>query len=127
MHYLATVVVLADQVASEMKPFVVGVAFLVFLAGAVLGLACQRPGPAAPVPDAPAWFEDVTEKVGLDFVHDAGPVGDFFMPQQVGSGAALFDFNNDGLLDILLLQNGGPGGAKNRLYKQTADHRFVDA
>ena len=87
------------------------------------------PGPAAPVPDAsagPAWFEDVTKQVGLDFVHDPGPVGDYFMPQQVGSGAALFDFNNDGLLDIYLLQNGGPNGAKNRLYQQTRDHRFKD-
>jgi hypothetical protein len=70
----------------------------------------------------------VTEEVGLDFVHDAGPLpGDtYFMPQIIGSGAALFDFNNDGRLDIYLLQNGGPKGARNRLYQQLPDGRFKD-
>ena len=99
------------------------------VAGAVLALGCRPPAPAARVAEAPAgppWFEDATEKAGLDFVHDAGPVGDYFMPQQVGSGAALFDFDGDGRLDLYLLQNGGPKGAKNRLYRQAADGRFKD-
>jgi hypothetical protein len=72
------------------------------------------------------WFEDVTDAVGLDFVHDPGPLGDYFMPQIIGSGAAFLDFNNDGLLDIYLLQNGGPNGAKNRLYQQLPDGHFKD-
>jgi hypothetical protein len=75
----------------------------------------------------PPWFEDVTEKVGLDFTHDAGPLSDkYFMPQIVGSGAALFDFDNDGLLDIYLLQNGGADRARNRLYRQLPGGRFQD-
>jgi hypothetical protein len=70
---------------------------------------------------------DVTEELGLNFVHDAGPVGDYFMPQQVGSGAAFFDFNNDGRLDIYLLQNGGPKShATNRLFVQLPDGHFQD-
>ncbi len=73
------------------------------------------------------WFEDITEQVGLHFLHDAGPVGTYFMPQQVGSGAALFDFDNDGRLDILLLQNGGPESkSTNRLFHQKADGTFED-
>src|SRR5437763_787548 len=78
---------------------------------------CQREVPnAALEPRAPPWFEDVTERVGLSFVHDAGPTGSYFFPQILGSGAALFDFNNDGRLDIYLLQNGGPDSAStNRL------------
>lgn len=101
---------------------------MVALAGLPLG--CQRvDAPAAapvPVPLFP-WFEDVTEQVGLDFVHDAGPLGDYFMPQQVGSGAAFFDFNNDSRLDIHLLQNGGPKSTStNRLYRQMPDGRFRD-
>src|SRR5262249_38956853 len=88
------------------------------------------PGPAPPVveePPGPAWFADVTDQVGLDFVHDAGPVGHFFMPQIMGSGAALFDFDNDGRLDIYLLQSGGPGSqSTNRLYHQGPDGRFTD-
>ena len=78
----------------------------------------------APVP--PAWFQDVTEKVGLHFIHDAGPVGDYFMPHIMGSGAALFDFNNDDRLDIYLLHTGGPKGARNRLYQQMPDGTFRD-
>src|SRR5262249_58847299 len=36
----------------------------------------------------PAWFEDVTDKLGLDFVHDPGPTGTYFMPPSMGSGPA---------------------------------------
>jgi hypothetical protein len=74
----------------------------------------------------PSWFADVTDELGLDFVHDAGPIDVRFMPQIIGSGAALFDFNNDGLLDIYLLQNGGPDGAKNRLFQQLPNGHFKD-
>jgi hypothetical protein len=77
-------------------------------------------------PPPPPWFADVTDEVGLDFVHDPGPVDVKFMPQIIGSGAALFDFDNDGRLDLYLLQNGGPKGAKNRLYRQLPDGRFRD-
>ncbi len=112
-----------------MRRAIFGIVFLSLLVVGVSGLSCQ---PAAPTSEAtgrhdgPPWFIDATEQAGLHFIHDAGPVGSYFMPQQVGSGAALFDFNNDGRIDILLLQNGGPDGAKNCLYQQTPDGRFKD-
>jgi hypothetical protein len=95
---------------------------------AALALGCPRTGPTGAAPPAePPWFEDVTEKVGLHFVHDPGPTGTYFMPQEMGSGAALFDCDGDGRLDIYLLQNAGPGsGVTNRLFRQTPDHRFED-
>jgi hypothetical protein len=95
---------------------------------ACLPLACHKPEPQPEEPDGPVWFEDVTEKVGLDFVHDPGPVlGDYFMPEMVGSGAALFDFDGDGLIDIYLLQNAGPKSkSTNRLYRQFPRGRFTD-
>ncbi len=68
----------------------------------------------------------MTDQVGLHFVHDAGPTGSYFMPQIVGSGAALFDFDGDGLLDIYLLQNGGPNGARNQLFHQLPNGHFED-
>jgi hypothetical protein len=49
------------------------------------------------------------------------------MPQALGSGVALFDFNKDGKLDLYLLQNGGPGSrSTNRLYQQTDDGKFKE-
>jgi enediyne biosynthesis protein E4 len=94
-----------------------------------IGLAWQFFGGAsAPSePHDPPWFEDVTDRVGLNFVHDPGPLDIYFMPQQVGSGAALFDFDKDGLLDILLLQNAGPQSmSTNRLFRQQKDGTFQD-
>ncbi|MFM7149157.1 MAG: CRTAC1 family protein [Gemmataceae bacterium] len=91
--------------------------------------ACQRTPPASTPNDEalPNWFEDATERSGIAFVHDAGPIdGQFFMPQIVGSGAAFIDVDGDGLLDLYLLNNGGPNGKKNRLYRQTPSGKFED-
>jgi len=80
-------------------------------------------------PDMPAWFEEVSQTKGLDFRHDAGPLpaGRYFLPQIIGSGAALLDYDNDGRLDIYLVQNGGPqSNSRNRLYHQERDGRFSD-
>src|SRR5579859_536975 len=103
---------------------------LTVLTLAVIGLvSCsrERPAPTATQTETVApWFVEITQDTGLDFVHDAGPADTYFMPQQVGSGAAIFDFNNDGLLDLFLLQNGGAKGATNRLYQRLADGRYKD-
>jgi hypothetical protein len=79
-------------------------------------------------PAALPWFEDVTDAVGLNFTHDCGPTGTYFMPQSMYGGVALFDADGDGRLDILLLQGAGPNtGVGNRLYLQTPDGKFRDA
>jgi hypothetical protein len=75
----------------------------------------------------PAWFADVTATAKVDFVHDAGPFGAYFMPQALGSGVAILDFDGDGLMDLYFLNNGGPTSkSTNRLYRQNPDGTFAD-
>src|SRR5215472_14441585 len=116
---------------SKRQPWQLGGAILL-LAGlpallVVLSAGCGSSTPTEiEISAAPPWFEDVTEEVALRFVHDAGPMGSYFMPQIMGSGAALFDFDNDGRLDVYLIHNGGPNGKKNQLYHQEKDGTFKD-
>jgi hypothetical protein len=105
---------------------VLGWATVLAVAGSLSWLCWQRFFRSGPGPTGPPWFADVTEESGLHFVHDAGSLGRYPMPQIMGSGAALFDFNGDGRLDIYLLNNGGPKGKPNRLYQQLADGTFKD-
>jgi hypothetical protein len=58
----------------------------------------------AATPEGTALFRDVAQETGLTFEHDNGGRGDFYLPEIMGSGVALFDYDNDGDLDIYLVQ-----------------------
>ena len=53
-----------------------------------------------------APFVDVTSQSGVDFVHVNGAAGQLLLPEVIGSGGALFDYDNDGDLDLFAVQSG---------------------
>jgi len=51
-------------------------------------------------------FDEVAAETGLNFRHYNGMTGKFYLPEIMGSGAALFDYDNDGDTDVFLVQGG---------------------
>ncbi len=98
--------------------------FLTALLFVTSGCGSSQP-PAIPQSTPRELFEDATERLGIDFVHDCGNANDYSMIRIMGSGCAIFDADGDGKPDILLLQNAGPNSqSRNQLYRQAADGTF---
>jgi hypothetical protein len=51
-------------------------------------------------------FIESAEATGLSFMHVNGATGQYYLPEQMGAGVALFDYDNDGDLDVFLVQDG---------------------
>ena len=105
------------------------------LAGALVALGClagcrrSADAPAA-AQTGPAWFEEIAARAGIDFVHRTGHVTRHDLPEIIGGGAALFDMDNDGFLDLYLVQSGSlsgrPDTGGSRLYRNRGNGRFED-
>ncbi len=85
------------------------------------GDATEQPETTEPAKPAVDWLNDVTAGVGISLQQKADPEGTFFMPRIMGSGGALFDFDNDGDLDVYLVTYG-----PNALFRQEADGTFAE-
>ncbi len=81
--------------------------------------------------DASPWFEEGARAAGLSFEHRSGHDREFYTPEVVSGGVALFDHDDDGRLDVYLVQAGSllvpreerPG---NRLFRNLGGRRFED-
>jgi len=118
-----------------------------FLRALLLGIfLCVVPGVemSAQTPDQlpsnPGNFSDVTARLGINFQYQASHTSQKYLLETMGSGVALFDYDNDGRLDIFLV-NGAPlhdpeaaeavpqkTGPQywNRLFHQKPDGTFED-
>jgi len=110
------------------------IVYLLFFSALSLGQGAYHPN------SAPGVFTDVTAKLGLHFRYFSSHTSKKYLIETMGAGVALLDYDNDGLLDIFLV-NGAPisdptpkGSTPqkaspeywNRLYHQKKDGTFED-
>jgi hypothetical protein len=53
--------------------------------------------------NTPGNFVDITATSGVRFQHLASHTSKKYLPETMGAGVALFDYDNDGRLDIFLV------------------------
>ena len=139
---------LAQRLASALPPTpvmtlrpIVNTLVPLLVSIALLPCCAAQPAPTEPANTSqPARFKDVTTSDAISFKHVASHTSQKYLLETMGSGVAVFDFDNDGLLDIFFA-NGAPLGdptlkgtvpAKassadwNRLYRQKPDGTFED-
>lgn len=77
-------------------------------------------------------LRDVSTKVGIHFRHTDGSSGEHYIIEPMSAGLALFDYNNDGFIDIYFLNGAplpgykGPPSPRDALYRNNGDWTFTD-
>ncbi len=94
-------------------------------------LVATRANPAQPQLPSPFRFAEIAQQAGIDFVHFSGMTAERYAPTANGSGVAIFDYDNDGKLDLYfatgtLLPLGTARKGPNRLYKNLGNNHFRD-
>jgi hypothetical protein len=91
--------------------------------------SATQPAPARPT--GPVTFTDITAKAGIHFRHSSGAFGEKYLPETMGSGVCIIDYDNDGWQDILFVNSmnwPGHGSADTypALYHNNHDGTFTD-
>jgi enediyne biosynthesis protein E4 len=88
--------------------------------------------PAPPAQPAPLFEEIPASASGITWTHENARSPQRFLPESLGPGCAFLDYDNDGWMDIYLV-NSGPSNfyqpsrpPKNALYKNNRDGTFTD-
>ena len=78
-------------------------------------------------------FEEIPSSVsGISWVHENAMSADRHLPETMGPGVAFFDYDNDGWMDVFLVNSGAADfytpktPLKNALYKNNRDGTFTD-
>ena len=82
-------------------------------------------------PAGPIQFTDVTGQAGIKFKHNSGAFGKKYLPETMGNGVCVLDYDNDGWQDILLVNSSDWPGHKSKaslpaLYHNNHDGTFTD-
>ena len=87
-------------------------------------LAASGCGPVEEESTSTDWFGEEALRRGIDFTLVTDMDEEPWAPEIIVGGGGAIDFDDDGLLDLYLLQSSGDGG--NRLFRNRGDEGFED-
>jgi hypothetical protein len=96
------------------------------------GFALTRGDRVAAAPAAALFEEMPASATGITWRHENAMSPERYLPETVGAGCAVFDYDNDGWMDIYFVNSGPcdfyrpPRPLRNALYKNNRDGTFTD-
>ena len=82
--------------------------------------------------ELPVSFSNITAQAGINFKHENGASREKYMPETMGSGVVVLDYDNDGWPDIFFVNGGSfaderaAARARHRLYRNNGNGTFTD-
>ena len=83
--------------------------------------------------NAAVTFSTIAVQAGINFKHESGATPQKYMPETMGAGALIFDYDSDGWPDVFLVNGGSfadakvAAAARHRLYQNSGNGKFKDA